>query len=233
MNPSGLYPVTKANSFLLISLPAQRFCLVDPGAESVARCVIALQAYHALRNTHSLEISSAVINSEFTHIALIACDVLAYFLMQLAWHSLIECCCILSFGKIDIHSYIYIYIYIYTKYQRVCIHTYIYVYLCFHVDIHEYSCNGRAVPITPTICISMYTNVSIYLTMCNFCFDQCCSPSSVYAIGVLAVCLVGGWMRGQGCRHFTLTHFCMQAADLVRVTLASLSQNRGLRTFRL
>ena len=58
---------------------SELICLVNPGVESISRCVVAFQAYHALRNNHSSEISSAVSNSDFAHIALIACDVLIYF----------------------------------------------------------------------------------------------------------------------------------------------------------
>ena len=36
------------------------------------------QAYHALRNTFSREIDSAFLHSEFTHIVIIACDVLSH-----------------------------------------------------------------------------------------------------------------------------------------------------------
>ena len=74
-----LFSATNGHSSLLSSSPAQRICLVNPGVESISRCVVAFQAYHALRNNHSSEISSAVSNSDFAHIALIACDVLIYF----------------------------------------------------------------------------------------------------------------------------------------------------------
>ena len=51
-----------ANSYLLSFLPAPRICLVAPGVEGVARCVVASQAHHALRNSYSCEINSAVLN---------------------------------------------------------------------------------------------------------------------------------------------------------------------------
>lgn len=71
--------MTSGHLSLLSTLPAHRICLVDLGVDTVARCVIAFQACRAFRENHSIEITSAVWNSYFTHIAVIACDVLSHF----------------------------------------------------------------------------------------------------------------------------------------------------------
>ena len=50
--------------------------------------------------------------------------------------------------------------------------------------------------------------------------------------GVLADCPLAVWTYPRVRRHSAPAHFCVQAADLVRVTFATLSQNKGLRPFR-
>ena len=59
-----------------------------------------------------------------------------------------------------------------------------------------------------------------------------CSPSSVYTGGVLAVCLLAGWMWWRVRRHFTPAHFCAQAADLVRLGSLPSTRNGPLCHFR-
>ena len=90
------------------SLPAQSICLIDPGTESVARCVIAFQAHHALRNTHSCEINSAVLYSEFTHIAMISCDVLSHFSEASGLTQIDRMLMYFASGEKYVHVYLYL-----------------------------------------------------------------------------------------------------------------------------
>ena len=65
-------------SFLHLSA-ADKICLVNPNSVSISLCVVAFQVYYALRNTHSHEINLAVQQSDFSHIADIACALLINF----------------------------------------------------------------------------------------------------------------------------------------------------------
>ena len=55
---------------------AHKICLVNPNSLSISLCVVAFQVYHALRNTYSYEINLAVQQSDFSHIVLVACDLI-------------------------------------------------------------------------------------------------------------------------------------------------------------
>ena len=70
---------SRADSSILRSSTALRLCLVDPCPESVARCVISFQSYHALRNTYATLIDDAVSSGDFIDVNLTAYEVLCEF----------------------------------------------------------------------------------------------------------------------------------------------------------
>ena len=68
------------NQTSLLHLPAaNKICLVNPSSVNISLWVMAFQVYHALRNTYSHEITRAVQQSDFSHIAVIACGLLINF----------------------------------------------------------------------------------------------------------------------------------------------------------
>ena len=64
---------------------AQRICLVNPNRSDISRCVVAFNAYHALRNNHSCDIDKAVSSSDFCDLLLTACEVIQYFSSELMY----------------------------------------------------------------------------------------------------------------------------------------------------
>ena len=64
---------------------AQRICLVNPNRSDISRCVVAFNAYHALRNNHSCDIDKAVSSSDFCDLLLTACEVMQYFSGELMY----------------------------------------------------------------------------------------------------------------------------------------------------
>ena len=74
-----VFSASRADSSILQSATAHKLCLIDPSPESVARCVIAYQSYHALRNTYSNVIDDAVSSFDFTPLVFTACEVMCEF----------------------------------------------------------------------------------------------------------------------------------------------------------
>ena len=62
-------------------------CLVNPNLSDISRCVVAFNAYHALRNNHSQDIDKAVSSSDFSDLLLIACEVMHYFSGEIMYTS--------------------------------------------------------------------------------------------------------------------------------------------------
>ena len=72
------------NQTSLLHLPAaNKICLVNPNSVTISLWVVSFQVYHALRNTYSHEINLAVQQSDFSHIAVIACALLINFAEEL------------------------------------------------------------------------------------------------------------------------------------------------------
>ena len=126
-----LYSLTNANSSLLSTPPAPRICLVVLELRA-AWCVIAFQVFHVFRNTHSVEIISAVLNPESKHIAEIACHVLLYIFgaIELRWFDQN------ADGRCRWTTYLHTYIHVCMTYIHACMHTYIHIHTYIRTYIH-------------------------------------------------------------------------------------------------
>ena len=66
-------------------LAFRRLDLVNPNRSGISRCVVAFNAYHALRNNHCHDIDKAVSSSFCCDLPLIVCEVMQYFSGELMY----------------------------------------------------------------------------------------------------------------------------------------------------